>query len=165
LQRFLTLSRPKTAAREPVPLAALLEDVFTLVRPACQHAGIELSVIKSDESPCVLGDADELRQLLLNLAMNAVDAASGQETSCKRIVLAVEKIDAGRCASCVRDSGPGPSSEVSARLFEPFVTGKPEGTGLGLFVAGQIAEHHGGTIRWQRCEGMTEFRVDLPVAK
>ncbi len=63
---------------------------------------------------------------------------------------------------CVRDSGPGPSAEVSARLFEPFVTGKPEGTGLGLFVARQIAEDHGGSIRWQRCEGMTEFRVELP---
>ena len=44
------------------------------------------------------------------------------------------------------------------------MTGKPEGTGLGLFVARQIAEDHGGTIRWQRCEGMTEFRVELPVA-
>ena len=43
------------------------------------------------------------------------------------------------------------------------MTGKPEGTGLGLFVARQIAEDHGGTIRWQRCEGMTEFRVELPV--
>ncbi len=64
---------------------------------------------------------------------------------------------------CVRDSGPGPSAELAARLFEPFVTGKPEGTGLGLFVARQIAEDHGGSIRWQRCEGMTEFWVELPV--
>jgi len=43
------------------------------------------------------------------------------------------------------------------------VTGKPEGTGLGLFVARQVAEDHGGSIRWQRCEGMTEFRVELPM--
>ena len=64
----------------------------------------------------------------------------------------------------VRDSGPGPSAEVAARLFEPFVTGKPEGTGLGLFVARQIAEDHGGSIGWQRCGEMTEFCVEFPLA-
>jgi signal transduction histidine kinase len=163
LQRFLTLSRPKRATRERVSLAALVDDVFTLVRPACLHGGIDLSVVKPDTPLGVLGDDDELRQLLLNLALNAVDAVTGQESPSKRIVLALESIDAGRCALYVRDSGPGPSAEVFARLFEPFVTGKPEGTGLGLFVARQIAEDHGGTIGWQRCEGMTEFRVELPV--
>ena len=165
LQRFLTLSRPKPASREAVPLAALVDDVVTLVRPACLHAGIDLSVVKPEAPLSMLGDVEELRQLLLNLALNAVDAVTGLESSStsKRIVLALEPIDADRCALCVRDSGPGPTPEVSARLFEPFVTGKPEGTGLGLFVARQIAEDHGGTIRWQRCEGMTEFFVELPV--
>ncbi len=173
LQRFLTLGRPKRAAREPqavapVALAALVDDVFTLVRPACLHGGIDLAVVNPDSPLCVLGDADELRQMLLNLALNAVDAVSGQESTAKRIVLAIEPLGpppSARCVLCVRDSGPGPSPEVSARLFEPFVTGKPEGTGLGLFVARQIAEDHGGTIRWQRCEGMTEFRAELPLAR
>jgi signal transduction histidine kinase len=171
LQRFLALGRPKRAVREPVPLAALVEDVFTLVRPACLHAGIELSAVKPETPLCVLGDADELRQLLLNLAMNSVDAVSGQEQPLKRIVLELQpgepdaSASGGHCALCVRDSGPGPSSEVSSRLFEPFVTGKPEGTGLGLFVARQIAEDHGGTIGWQRREEMTEFRVELQVAE
>jgi signal transduction histidine kinase len=163
LQRFLTLSRPKRQVRELVPLAALVDDVCALVRPACLHAGIELTALKPAEPLGVQGDAEELRQLLVNLALNAVDAASGGEQSSPRIVLALEAIDAGRCALCVRDSGPGPSAEISARLFEPFVTGKPEGTGLGLFVARQIAEDHGGSIRWQRSEGMTEFGVELPV--
>ncbi len=163
LQRFLALSRPKRSIREPVPLAALVDDVCALVRPACLHAGIELSVIKPETQLCVLGDGEELRQLLLNLAMNAVDAVSGRDSSSKRIVLAIESIDTGRCAICVRDSGPGPSLDVAERLFEPFVTGKPEGTGLGLFVARQIAEDHGGAIDWRHCEGMTEFRAELPV--
>ena len=164
LQRFLALGRPKRAIREPVPLAALVDDVYALVRPACLHAGIELSVVKPETPICVLGDAEELRQLLLNLAMNAVDAVAGQESSSKRIELAWSQVTPAAATLCVRDSGPGPSPEVAARLFEPFVTGKPEGTGLGLFVARQIAEDHGGTIRWQRCGGMTEFRVELPVA-
>ena len=142
-----------------------MDDVCALVRPACLHAGIELTALKPAEPICVQGDAEELRQLVVNLALNAVDATSGHEQSPARIVVALEPIDANRCALCVRDSGPGPSVEVSARLFEPFVTGKPEGTGLGLYVARQIAEDHGGSIRWQRCEGMTEFRVELPVVQ
>ncbi len=163
LQRFLTLSRPKRQVREMVPLAAVVDDVCALVRPACLHAGIELTALKPAEPLCVPGDAEELRQLLVNLAMNAVDATSGHGQSPARIVMALEPSGAGRCALCVRDSGPGPSAEVTARLFEPFATGKPEGTGLGLFVARQIAEDHGGSIRWQRCEEMTEFRVEFPV--
>ena len=164
LQRFLTLSRPKRQVHELVPLAALVDDVAALVRPACLHAGIELTTLKPDAPLSVWGDGEELRQLVVNLALNAVDATSGHEQLPARIVIALEPVDAGRCALCVRDSGPGPAAELSARLFEPFVTGKPEGTGLGLFVARQIAEDHGGTIRWQRCEGMTEFRVELPLA-
>jgi len=161
LQRFLTLSRPKSQVHEIVPLAALVDDVCALVRPACLHAGIELTALKPDESLCVQGDAEELRQLVVNLVLNAVDATSGHDQLPARIVVALEPIDSSRCMLCVRDTGPGPSDEVSSRLFEPFVTGKPEGTGLGLFVARQIAEDHGGSIRWQRCEGMTEFRVEL----
>jgi signal transduction histidine kinase len=162
LQRFLTLGRPKRQIREIVGLCGLMDDVCALVRPACMHAGIELTALKPAEPLSVKGDAEELRQLVVNLALNAVDAASGHGQSPARIVVALEAIDASRCALVVRDSGPGPSPEVSARLFEPFVTGKPEGTGLGLFVARQIAEDHGGSIGWQRCEGMTEFRVELP---
>jgi signal transduction histidine kinase len=165
LQRFLTLSRPKRPVQQIVPLAALVDDVCALVRPACLHAGIELAFVKPLESLCVQGNAEDLRQLIVNLALNAVDAASSHDHLPATVVVVLEPVDATRCGLCVRDSGPGPSAEVSARLFEPFVTGKPEGTGLGLFVARQIAEDHGGSICWQRCEGMTEFRVELPITR
>ena len=67
------------------------------------------------------------------------------------------------------DSGPGVAAEVAGRLFEPFVTGKPEGVGLGLAVARQVARAHGGQISWSRGsvgEGEGEgtcFRIELPL--
>jgi signal transduction histidine kinase len=62
----------------------------------------------------------------------------------------------------VSDSGPGPPPEVSPRLFEPFVTGKPEGVGLGLAVARQVAEAHRGRIAWHHDERGTCFRIEIP---
>jgi nitrogen-specific signal transduction histidine kinase len=76
-------------------------------------------------------------------------------------------MDGGRSPSSfvllVEDSGPGPPAEVADRLFEPFVTSKPEGVGLGLAVARQVAEAHGGTIGWRREGDRTCFRIELPL--
>ena len=69
----------------------------------------------------------------------------------------------GRAVLRVLDSGVGPAAAVRERLFEPFVTEKPGGTGLGLFVAQRIAKAHQGKIGWERREEMTCFTVELPV--
>jgi signal transduction histidine kinase len=164
LQRFLTLSRPNKGSHESVPLGALAEDVMALVRPACAHAGIEMGLVKPDVPLCVSGDPEELRQLLVNLLLNAVDATSGHGQAPAHIVVEVAELATGRAAVHVKDTGPGPPEDVAARLFEPFVTGRPDGTGLGLFVARQIAEDHRGTLRWERRVGMTCFTLELPAA-
>ena len=100
------------------------------------------------------GDAGQLQQLFFNVLGNAVEAAGpGGEVEARLVPGAVE----------VWDSGPGPAPEVAERLFEPFVTGKPEGIGLGLAVARHAAEAHGGRIAWRRADGRTIFRVELPI--
>jgi signal transduction histidine kinase len=161
LERFLAVGRPTPARRERLDLDALVEDSLSLVRPACDHAGIDLRWEKRGSPVVMCGDPDSLRQLFLNLLMNAVEATRGQHDVPPTIDV---QLDAGDSLAVVRfnDSGPGPAIEVQPQLFEPFVTGKPDGTGLGLFVARRIAETHGGSVAWCRNGGMTCFTVTLP---
>jgi signal transduction histidine kinase len=160
LRRFIDLGRPGAGKRESVSLSALLTDVIELHRPRCKHAGIELhwepptADVRLDGNPGQLGD------LFANLVGNAIDAVgSGGE-----VAVTVETLRE-RVAVEVSDSGAGPPPEVATRLFEPFVTGKPEGIGLGLAVARHAAEAHGGTVCWRRDGGRTIFRVEFPTGR
>jgi nitrogen-specific signal transduction histidine kinase len=116
----------------------------------------------------VKADEQALTQVVTNLLLNAVQAA--QQNAIGRpgqgrvqIELAAED---GRAAELViSDSGAGPSTAVANKLFEPFVTDKTEGAGLGLAAAKDVVAAHGGTIKWTRENGMTQFRVILPLAE
>jgi signal transduction histidine kinase len=163
LQRFVSLGQPQVAREDTVPLAPLVEDVLTLVRPMCLHAGVELAFIGPPEPLCVRGDPEALRQLVMNLVLNAIEAARAHGESPAKVVVGLGRLDQSRVVLHVKDTGPGPAADVADRLFEPFVTGKPDGTGLGLFVARRIADDHHGSIRWERREGKTWFTVELPV--
>lgn len=158
LRRFIDLGRPAAGRREPVSLRALLTDVVELHRPRCKHAGIELHWGPPAADVRVTGEAGQLGDLFANLIGNAVDAAGGPGEVTVSLTAAPEAV-----AVEVSDTGPGPPPDVAARLFEPFVTGKPEGIGLGLAVARHAAAAHGGTIAWRRDDGRTVFRVELPV--
>jgi anti-sigma regulatory factor (Ser/Thr protein kinase) len=107
----------------------------------------------------VVGDAHALQAAVLNLALNAVEAAG------RGGVVEVRQADEGHWVRLeVADSGPGPTPEVAAHLGQPFVTTKPEGVGLGLLLVRQVAEEHGGTLEWRRNEGRTVFTLKLPLA-
>jgi signal transduction histidine kinase len=163
LQRFLMLGQTRTAPFETVSLAAVVEDALDLVRPACEHAGVELIYAKPNAEIAIQGDPHALRQLTANLALNAAEAAGGQKDRPAKITVELTAASEDRALLHVRDSGPGPAQDVAQRLFEPFVSGKPEGTGLGLFVARQVAEAHHGTIHWRRENNMTCFIVEFPM--
>ena len=139
-----------------------MTDALSLVRPTCTHAGVDL-VFEQPSAPLLIrGDALALRQLIPNLVLNALDAMRGQ-TEPAAIVVDLERLDENRVALRVCDSGPGPAADVADRLFEPFVTSKPEGTGLGLYVVRRVAESHQGSITWERLDCKTCFSVVLPL--
>ncbi|HJZ90680.1 MAG TPA: HAMP domain-containing sensor histidine kinase [Gemmataceae bacterium] len=157
LRRFIDLGRPGPGKREVCDLATILGDVAELHRPRCKHAGVELRWDPPAVDLRVDCDRDQLADLFVNLVGNAVDAVgSGGE-----VAVLISRSDRSAIVE-VRDTGPGPSAAVSARLFEPFVTDKPEGIGLGLAVARHAAAAHGGAITWRRESGSTVFRVELP---
>ncbi|HMF18465.1 MAG TPA: HAMP domain-containing sensor histidine kinase [Gemmataceae bacterium] len=163
LKRFLDLGKAAELRREPCHLTTLIAETVTLLKPRCTHAGIDLrwqAPSADEEDRVVLGDRDQLRHLLLNIMTNAIEAAGPGGWVEVRSQMAD-----GRWQIDTMDSGPGPTPEVAERLFEPFVTGKPEGVGLGLAVAKQVAEAHGGSLSWRRDQGKTCFRLELPILK
>lgn len=157
VQRMLTLGKPMPLKMQPLDLREVVNDAFSLVEPTFRHRGVTLRrQLPEGSLEAFNADREQLRQLLVNLLLNAVEAAG--ETGWAEI--AISETDEGVCLA-ISDSGNGPPLEVRDRLFEPFVTGKPDGIGLGLAAARHIAELHGGAIRYDGSTG-TRFDVILP---
>jgi signal transduction histidine kinase len=173
LRQFLDLGKPPQGDRKPCDLVKLLDQAVALLRPQCQHQGTVLAW-NPPPTPCVIaGDTAQLSHLFGNLIGNAVEAAGPGGTVWADVQKSVARgwksedgspnsEEAGGFVVEISDTGPGPPPAIAARLFEPFVTGKDQGIGLGLAVARQAVEAHGGRIEWLRCEGRTVFRVELP---
>ncbi len=157
LKRFLDLGRGEEMKKDRCSLAALLTDAVGLLRPQCRHGRVELGWQPPEADAEVRGDAGLLTQLFLNVIGNAAEAAGPGGRVCVAL-----RADERVAVVEVRDSGPGPPPEVASKLFEPFVTSKPEGVGLGLAVARQVVEGHGGKISWAREQSQTVFRIELP---
>ena len=166
LQRFLQLGKGNDlSAVGSIDMAALVEDLLPLVEPTARHAGVELRWLPGDATNTLIGNAERLGQVVINLLLNAIEAASANaaaEEHAGRVVVELSRNADDRTALTVADSGIGPAKSVRQTLFEPFVTEKPDGVGLGLSVAREIVEQHGGEIAWRRIDGMTYFTVELP---
>jgi signal transduction histidine kinase len=154
---LLSLGRVERQPHAPCELGRLLSEVAMLVKPSCHHAKVHLRHRAESERLHVMADEAGLRAAVLNLTMNAVEAAGpGGEVDLGA------STDRGEVTIEVSDTGPGPPPEVAENLLDPFVTSKPEGVGLGLAVAERVAVEHGGRLTWQRNGDRTCFRMTLP---
>ena len=161
IQKFLRLGQQTSKVKAKLDLADVIGGALPLVRPAFDHAHVRLETHVASEPILVEGDRESLRELILNLLLNALEATGGAGGDAF-VLLEVDSSDDGVAEIRVTDSGPGPAPETSERMFEPFVSEKPEGTGLGLHLSRQIAEAHGGSIRWERKDDLTVFVVRIP---
>lgn len=170
VQRLLQAGREDPAVLQPCSLTQVLDEAISLMRPQCQHRHIELRQTLARPAVDVLADAGQLGGLFVNVLGNAAEAIGANgwiEVRTRNVTAAEAPADMAASRSWhlieLIDSGPGPPPEVAEHLFDEFVTSKPEGVGLGLAVARQVAAAHGGRIDWRRDDGCTCFSVWLPV--
>ncbi|MCE1182960.1 MAG: ATP-binding protein [Rhodocyclales bacterium] len=143
----------------PVDLNELVGEVLGLY----ESSSAKITPKLSKELPPVLGDPTQLRQIIHNLLRNAEDALEGREGA----QIAIETTLAGRSASLlIADNGPGFPVELLPRIFEPYVTTKARGTGLGLPIVKKIVEEHAGTIEISNApEGGARIEIRLPLVR
>ena len=148
--------------RQPENLARVVEEASALALVGIGESGVRVAFEFDPQAETVFAARIQIQQVLLNLIRNGVEAMQGAEP--RQLVIATRRIDAGMAEVSVADTGPGISEEVAARLFQPFVTTKPQGMGVGLSISRTIVEAHGGRL-WvePRPGGGAVFRLTLPM--
>jgi two-component system sensor histidine kinase HydH len=154
---FLRFARPTDLHRRRFDLVSLIDHVIELQRPEARGHGIELCGQIPVDPIQVDGDRDKLQQVVLNIIRNAIEAL---EHSGGRIIIALERIDDGMIRLRISDDGPGIPEEIRMRIFEPFFSTKPMGTGLGMAICHSLVQQHGGAIEVFVQDGTTiELRL------
>lgn len=165
---LLDLARRRPVHRAALPLAEVTAQAVELVRGRLEQAGVELAADLPAELPAVIGDATGLRQVVVNLLVNAGDALA-EVPGPRHLWLTLAHDPDGRMVELrVADNGPGIPAAILKRIFQPFFTTKPEGkgTGLGLSLCvTQVKELGGSITAANRPAGGAEFVVRLPIAQ
>jgi signal transduction histidine kinase len=160
LRRYL---RPREAQVAPVDLSSAVREAVALVARELRDHRIAVDLALAEGLPLVAAGRVQLGQIVLNLVMNACEALA-EVNGDRRITLTTAACGA-RVELSVRDNGPGMDEAIAARAFEPFVTTKPDGLGMGLAICRGIAEAHGGSLVMKRpSSGGLEVVLSLPAA-
>lgn len=160
IRHLRDFARRGESERRPENVAELVEEASVLALVGLKEAGVKVSVELDSRVETVFADKIQVQQVLLNLIRNAVEAM--QESASRELLVASRKIDDETVEVSVADTGPGISEEIATRLFQPFVTTKQQGMGIGLSISRTIIEAHGGRL-WVESNprGGTIFRLTL----
>lgn len=162
VQRHRTMLKSREVDSRPLDLYAAIREALALVAHDADARDVRIDAQLPAGLCLVEGDQVLLQQVVVNLAMNAIDAMAHTPLSRRRIVVGSMARPGGVTIS-VRDSGAGIASEIDGHVFEPFVTTKPNGLGIGLSIVRNIVEAHGGTIEARNVDdGGAVFRFTLP---
>lgn len=158
INEFRDYARLPTARLQPLDLNALVQDVMALYGHAVEQGRLKMEL--APDLPLILGDATLLRQVVHNLVQNAFDALD-EHAAVEAPATVLVRTDAPRHADgqiravrlIVRDNGPGFAPHILKRAFEPYITTKAKGTGLGLAVVKKIADEHGALVKVRNVGG------------
>ncbi|QDT12995.1 Sensor protein ZraS [Planctomycetes bacterium K23_9] len=155
VRRLLLVAAGKQDNNRPGELLTAVNDVRETLTPTAEHLNVNVQWQIDDQlTGRQITDAPSLSAALSNLVLNAIQAS-------QNVTIAVDACENETAIITVSDDGPGPPTDVQQSLFEPFVTSKPEGLGLGLPLVKRAAERLGGNVTWSREQDMTVFRLTV----
>jgi signal transduction histidine kinase len=163
IAQFLHTSKMKLVTdskKEVITINLLLEEMVDFLYPSLVDGNIQLN-IDIDDNAKVCADRNELKQVFLNILMNAIDAVY-EEVNTRKITIHT-KVDNDQITIIISNNGPTIKSEDAKIIFEPFYTTKKLGTGIGLFVCKNIVEKNNGIIQCIPQDDVTMFQVKLPI--
>ena len=159
MREFLYVSKPNSRQPEPFEVNDCIMDCLALLTPRFEQAGIKLDAVLGNEPLKMIGYSVGLKRAILNVLTNAKQVSSPG----KRVLITLKRIG-NEAIIMVEDEGPGLGKDDHLRLFEMFVSGRPDGIGLGLYLAKAAVENNKGSIRAEnRTEGGARFTISLPL--
>ncbi len=160
IQSFLAFARPEKVEMSEVNIKLVLDDVITITRPKMSQCEIVLQQVLPPELPNIHGNFDALKQVFLNLVLNAIQAMDKHGG-----ILGVEALTTDSALSVIiRDTGMGIPEKHVKKVFDPFFTTKKDGTGMGLALTHNIVNDHAGSIEIESIPGKgTSVKVEFPI--
>jgi signal transduction histidine kinase len=141
-----------------------ITDAVNLTAVTMRKSGIILEKRLADDLPPTYADANLIEEMVLNLLNNAAEAMKSMEKDKKIVVTTCAEND--RMIVSVSDSGPGVPLQIRDKIFDPYFTTRPEGTGIGLSLSHRIITDHGGSLTVSDSDlGGAEFRIEIPIKK
>ena len=160
ITHLLRYARDESPRLVSVPLVELVDSAMETLRAPIEKSGV-IVTRTVDRDVTVFADSEQLRRVVMNVVVNALEALEGTTDACIEIE-GGESLAGTEAWLRVRDNGPGIPADQLDRVFEPFRTSKDKGTGLGLPIARKIVEAHGGSLDVHSAPGRTEFELTLP---
>jgi two-component system sensor kinase FixL len=144
-------------------LAKLVEEASALALVGAKHHGVRVRFNLSPDADSVFADKVQIQQVLINLMRNAIEAMAEAGSPQRELTVTTVPAEGGMVETIVTDTGPGIAPQIAAQLFQPFVTTKRHGMGVGLSISRTIIEAHGGELRVEpNPGGGARFRFTLP---
>jgi len=165
ISELLSFVRSPTRALAPLNVNETIERVVTLLEPEARKHRLHLRHSSAPGLPAVLADADQMKQVLINLILNAIQATMPMGA----VTVTSRSAQHGGSRSVqleITDTGAGMPRDQVEHIFDPFFTTKEKGTGLGLAIVHQIIREHGGTVHVESVPGRgTTFLINLPATE